>query len=233
MNPMDTTMAQGMGGFPTTASSEVAGLSHAVEPAWASRMESLSRRYWRPVYLHLRMRWGRSNDEAKDLAQEFFVRLLDRELLRAYRPERGRFRTFLRAVLDNFVREHARTEGRLKRGGGRTVVGLEAASPAAEEADVFTDAWRREVVMEALDRLERAAEKAGVPLVAALLRQYYLDPDGGTYQSLAQRFGMTIFDATNLLHRGRTWLRQIVVDVVGETVTDRERLQEEIGELFG
>ncbi len=227
MDNTDTSMARGSRFFPDTAMD--------TEP-WPVKMDVLATRYWRPVYLHLRIRWKRSNEEAKDLTQEFFARLLDRDIVDSFRPDRARFRTFLRAVLDNFVREEGRTRSRLKRGGGQPISNLEEAEESASPADdPFTAAWRHEVLDEALLRLERAAVAAGVPMVHEAVRRYYLHPapEDRTYATVAREFGLSLFDLTNLLKTGRKWLRELVVEVVRGTVSDPKELPGEIDELFG
>lgn len=54
--------------------------------------------YWYPLYAYLR-RSGHPQHDAEDLAQEFFVRLMDGRLLGAADPARGKFRTLLRLPL--------------------------------------------------------------------------------------------------------------------------------------
>ena len=80
-------------------------------------LESLCRAYWYPLYAYVRRR-GRSAEDAKDLMQEFFARLIQKEFLKAADPERGRFRAFLLMVFKRFLAtEHERQQAQ-KRGGG-------------------------------------------------------------------------------------------------------------------
>jgi len=58
-------------------------------------------------------------DDAQDLTQAFFARLLDKNWLEAATPERGRFRSFLLASLKHFVANERDRERALKRGGAR------------------------------------------------------------------------------------------------------------------
>ena len=85
-------------------------------------MERLIALYWKPVYWHVRSRWRKSNEDAKELTQEFFTSLLERGALAQVRGE-GRFRAFLRACLQHFLLQQHRFEGREKRGGGAPVSG--------------------------------------------------------------------------------------------------------------
>ena len=58
--------------------------------------------YWYPLYAYVR-RWGYDADQAQDLTQEFFTRLLEKHYLRDADPARGRFRSFLLASLKHFL----------------------------------------------------------------------------------------------------------------------------------
>jgi hypothetical protein len=60
-------------------------------------LEQLCRQYWRPLYHYIRRR-GYGVEDAQDLAQGFFARLLERQVLAQADPHRGRFRSFLLAV---------------------------------------------------------------------------------------------------------------------------------------
>jgi RNA polymerase sigma-70 factor (ECF subfamily) len=63
-------------------------------------LELLCGTYWYPLYTFVRRR-GHTVEEAQDLTQEFFARLVQRDFLRNVAREKGRFRTFLLAALKN------------------------------------------------------------------------------------------------------------------------------------
>ena len=67
-----------------------AGDPHSAESALASLCEI----YWFPVYAFVR-RTGASTDDAKDLTQAFFTRVLEKGYFTEAKQERGRFRSFL------------------------------------------------------------------------------------------------------------------------------------------
>src|SRR5215469_15836934 len=90
----------------------------------------LCQAYWYPLYCCVR-RHGHSPQDAEDLTQAFFAKLLEKGQISFADPERGRFRTFLLRSLENFLRnEHARAITQ-KRGGNREIVSLD--SETAEE----------------------------------------------------------------------------------------------------
>jgi RNA polymerase sigma-70 factor (ECF subfamily) len=57
--------------------------------------------YSYPLYVYLR-RQGCPPEEAQDLLQAFFLRMIEKDFLRAVDPQRGRFRTFLLTALKHF-----------------------------------------------------------------------------------------------------------------------------------
>jgi DNA-directed RNA polymerase specialized sigma24 family protein len=105
----------GGSGFPATRLSAIAGVM-AADPAERARgRDVLSRVYWKPIYKYVRLRWRKPPDEAEEVTQEFFLRCLDQDTFAVYRPEQGRFRTFLRSCLDRFVEPNRAAAGRRRR----------------------------------------------------------------------------------------------------------------------
>lgn len=87
-------------------------------------MERLCRAYWYPLYAYVR-RWGHSPEEAQDLTQEFFARMLAKDYLARADPQKGKFRSFLLAGLKNLLCDELDKAGRVKRGGGQTVISFD------------------------------------------------------------------------------------------------------------
>ena len=111
--------------FVTTHWSVVLAAGHSSVPGAQEALETLCRTYWYPLYVYVR-RQGQSPDDAQDLTQEFFARLLEKKYLRLADPDRGRFSAFLLKSLKHFLVnewEKARTQ---KRGGGQCVMPLDA-----------------------------------------------------------------------------------------------------------
>jgi len=59
-----------------------------------SALVALCENYWYPLYAYLRRR-GYAADQAQDLTQDFFIRVLEGRYLDRADPEKGRFRSFL------------------------------------------------------------------------------------------------------------------------------------------
>src|SRR5262245_48561640 len=101
--------------------SEIAAACRPDSAESGRAIESLCENFRVPVQSYLR-REGCDHDEAQDLAQEFFLFLLgDSRPLENYDRSRSRFRTFLLAVLKNFLKSRRRHEMAQKRGGGRHI----------------------------------------------------------------------------------------------------------------
>src|SRR5205823_11351793 len=90
-----------------------------------SALVSLCEGYWYPLYSYLRRR-GYPTDQAQDLSQDFFMRVLEGRYLDRADPERGRFRSFLLTSLKFFVADEADRHRACKRGGGQLGVSTSA-----------------------------------------------------------------------------------------------------------
>src|SRR6185503_34908 len=117
--------------FATTHWSVIVTASKEIDsPHAREALETLCRTYWYPLYAYVR-RQGHAPEDAEDLTQAFFARLLEKKYVANARRERGRFRTFLLAALTHFLADEWDKARRLKRGGGREIISFDAAS--AEE----------------------------------------------------------------------------------------------------
>lgn len=107
-------MLESTAGLPNTDWSMIHALGEAGgdEDRRAQVLDQLVRRYWPAVYAYVR-RTGRSADEAADLTQGFMTTvLLERRLADSADQSRGRFRSFLLASLENYLRERHRYDTR-------------------------------------------------------------------------------------------------------------------------
>src|SRR5438067_6076391 len=110
--------------FATTHWSLVLAARDRAEPGAADALSCLCALYWYPLYAYVR-RCGHGADEAHDLTQEFFARLLEKDFLAAVDRGKGKFRSFLLAACKHFLsneRDKARTR---KRGGGREPISID------------------------------------------------------------------------------------------------------------
>ncbi|NUP95915.1 MAG: hypothetical protein HUU28_07100, partial [Planctomycetaceae bacterium] len=110
--------------FLTTRWSVVAAAGKPDTPTARAALSELCSTYWYPLYAYVRRR-GHSQDDAQDLTQAFFARLLEKNVVLAADPTRGRFRAFLLGSLKNFLANEWDREHAQKRGGGATPLSLD------------------------------------------------------------------------------------------------------------
>ena len=97
-----------------------------VEPSQSRKaLEELCRAYWVPLYSYIRRR-GYAHEDAKDLTQEFFLRLSAPDFLASVSSEKGKFRSFLLASLNHFLVNEWHRAHAQKRGGGALHISLDA-----------------------------------------------------------------------------------------------------------
>jgi RNA polymerase sigma-70 factor (ECF subfamily) len=233
MAEQDTAIQSGQSQFPPTAWSLLERLRDPKDPRVRAYLDRMVAAYWRPVYKFVRVSWKRSNEDAKDLTQAFFIHLMEGDLLARADPERGNFRKLLLAALRNFLSNDARSGQAVKRGGGRTVVSLdvspEESGPAADSGDpqdAFESQWAKELLERAIQRLpERCRSEA-----AAAFRRFHLE--GASLRDLARELGGSDSQVGHWLQEARTALRRLVTDEIREYVTDDAELARELDTLF-
>jgi len=204
-------------------------------------LEDLCKSYWKPVYHYLRVAWAKSNEDAKDLTQAFFLWLADPQALQRYEAERGSFRAFLKSLLRHFVQHHDEALGRLKRGGGQTVLNLDGpgfslADPhSSTPEDAFEKEWREAIIDRAVDRAREILEDGGNEMKYRAFEEYYLNvPPGGrrTYAAIAEKLKLTEIEVQHHLADVRELLRNEIRGQLSQTVTRPEDLEEEWNAFF-
>ena len=235
------------GRFPTTRLSAIAGIRQADPVIRTRSLDTLAAAYWKPVYKYIRVKWGKSTEDAKDLTQAFFTRALEKEFFASFDPLRGRFRTFLRTCLDGFLANEEKSGGRLKRGGDVIHLPLEfetaegeivpAEIPSGEDLDRYFDAeWVRHLFALAVEALRADCAARGRDAMFAVFQQYDLEDAGGerlTYQNLAERMGLPVTTVTNHLAAARREFRRILLDKLREITATDEEFRREARYLLG
>lgn len=206
-----------------------------------SALEQLCSAYWLPLYAFLRRRGYRPED-AEDLLQGYFLRLLEKGYLQDVDPEKGRFRAFLLASLKNFVGErhkHARAQ---KRGAGRAPLSLdvelaEGFVRGEPEDDltperVFERRWAQTVVRRALDRLEAEYGTPDAPVPFSLLRPLLVGGDSTSYAEIAALAGTTPGALKVRVHRLRQRFGRVLRREVRTTVRSDDQVDAEVRALL-
>jgi len=208
-------------------------------------LEELARNYWKPVYHYLRVAWAKSNEDAKDLAQAFFLWLTDHRALDRYAPERGSFRTFLKALLRHFVQHHDEALDRLKRGGGKVIHSLDpkdaslegvVADPKGLDPEAaFEREWRNTLMSKAVDRVRRRLVADGTGVKFKVFEAYYLNggSDSPTYTGVADDLGVKEGDVKHYLADVREDVRNEIRAELSQTLSHPDDFQEEWNAFFG
>lgn len=211
--------------------------------AWEALSE-LCRIYWRPLYLFLRHQ-GSGAEDAQDLTQAFFAKLIrDRTYRRADR-ERGRFRSFLLAALKHFVADARDSSQAQKRGGGQirelfddgAIAEVEAQlqTPGRWSASVLYDReWAAALLRQTLDRLAQECALAGRTPLFEALRPYLAGAGDETipYQELTERLHRNPVTLRSDVARLRTRYRTILREEVRGTVLAPDDVDDELRYLW-
>lgn len=228
--------------FATTRWSQVIAAGRAQTTASRDALAGLCAAYWYPLYAYVR-RWGHDPDEAEDLTQEFFARLLEKHYLRDADPSRGRFRSFLLASLKHFLSNERDRAMAVKRGGRATIVALEVETaegmyqlepPDADTPEkVFERRWALLLLERTLARLRDEFASGGrAPLFSRL--EGYLTGERETvpYAVLAGELAMTEGAIKVAVHRLRKRFGALLREEIGDTVSDPAEIDDEVRELF-
>lgn len=232
-----------MGVFPDTQYSAVVAAKSSDPDERRRSMERLAEAYYRPVYTHLRLRWRRDPDDARDLAQSFFAKAIDQKMFGVYDPTRSRFRTFVRRCLDHFVINDGEAQAAQKRGGGARIVALDSEGSdleagLASDADDPEGAFDRELVRQLFARsvavLGERLSAMGKDRIFRAFSEYDLreQEERPSYAELARGLGVETTTVTNWLHVARKELRAIVLSELRELTTSEEEFRDEALELL-
>jgi RNA polymerase sigma factor (sigma-70 family) len=233
----------GPGRFITTRWTLVAAAAaDSSDPQRDEALGDLCETYWPPLYAFLRRR-GHPPEDAQDLTQGFFARLLERRDVRAADPARGRFRSFLLSALQHYViNEHERATT-VKRGGRlqplsldfeeveRTYV-LEARRDDSPDR-VFNRKWATISLDRALGRLRAECHAAGKGALADALLPYLTDTGQlPAYRAVAEALGLTEGATKVAVHRLRQRFGAILRLEIAETVLAPADVDDEVRELI-
>jgi RNA polymerase sigma factor (sigma-70 family) len=233
--------APARGSFPTTHWSMVLHAGAGSETQVRAALETLCRQYWYPLYVFVR-RQGRSHHEAEDCTQEFLGRLLASESIARARPERGRFRSFLLSALRNFLTNEWHRSQATKRGGGMSVMSLDAQEaerrfanePAAIDLtpeQAFDRTWATGLIDQAFAELKSEYEKSGRGALFSALSPLAWGDGEIDSAPIGERVGLSARTLAVALHRLRRRLAERLRARVAETVGDKSDIEGELRHL--
>ena len=228
--------------FATTHWSVVLTAARDSTPEARDALEKLCASYWYPLYAYTR-RTGRGVEDAQDLTQDFFARLLEKQYLGLATPERGRFRTFLLSSLKNFLANDWKRSHRQKRGGDVAILSIDAATGenlyAAEPVELgdpeklYEKRWASTLLELVLQRLrEHYAATGRGPLFDELKVFVWGDRSDCSYAQIAAHLGLTEGAVKVAVHRLRHHFRDLLRAEIANTVADPQEVDEELRHMI-
>ena len=202
-------------------------------------LEELCRAYWYPLYAFVRYR-GHSPDDAQDLTQSFFTRIIEKGGFASADPERGRFRSYLLGAMKHFLANEWHRARAQKRGGGVAFLALDALDPEARFAlepagtadpDAgFDREWAQESIARALEKLRTESEARGKGEQFEGLKGSLTGEEQARSETAA-RLGMTEGAVKVAVHRLRQRYRELLRAEIAETVTSPSDVDVEMRHL--
>ena len=201
----------------------------------SAALSELCEAYYAPVVAFLR-REGREEDAARELAHDFFAKLLAGGAIEGAKPERGKFRSYLLGALKHFAADQRDKAIAAKRGGGLQPAELddEMTDFAADKPDAeFDRQWALTVLARSLSRLEAAMVADGKKAHFDALKPWLTAEADSTPQTVAaEKLGLSVEAVKVAVHRLRKRFREAVKAEIAQTVSDSSDVREELDALM-
>jgi RNA polymerase sigma factor (sigma-70 family) len=205
-------------------------------------LEELCRIYWYPLYAYVR-RHGHSPEDAEDLTQAFFARLLEKNYLDGITSEKGKFRAFLLTAVKRFLANEWDRANRQKRGGGVAPLSLDwqdadsryQIHPADNLSPdkLYDRAWAVTMLERVITRLRDESGADGKARVYEQLKSYLMAGKSDIpYAQAASALDMTEGAVRVAIHRLRRRYRELLREEIAQTLSDPAQVDEEMQALF-
>ncbi|WP_394841037.1 sigma-70 family RNA polymerase sigma factor [Pendulispora brunnea] len=233
--------------FPHTPPSAVLGVRDD-NPAERERsLKVLARRYWKPVYKYIRLRWRKTALEAEEFTQEFFLLATAKNIFSSFDPQRARFRTFVRVCVDRFVASYQRHRHAKKRGGGIAFVPFDFEAAELEigiqrddatvynAEELFEAEWVKSLLQSAVECLREECERKGKLVHFQAFELFHLaeEQDRPSYEAIAAQLGISVNDVNNRLVYARRHFRAAILMALRECTASEEELNAEARIVLG
>jgi len=227
--------------FATTHWSVVLAAKDDTSSAAADALAQLCRVYWYPLYAFIRRR-GYGPDDAQDLTQEFFYRLLDRRYLSAVDHRKGRFRTFLLGALEHFLANEWRRSQTQRRGGGQQIISIDdsaeqryAHEPATDVSPerIYDQRWALAFLEQVLGKLRAEFIEAGKGATFEALKAFLTgDRPVVAYAELATSLGTTENALKMAVSRMRQRYAELLRQEIANTLSSPDEIEDELRSLM-
>ena len=227
--------------FATTRWSLIAAVGESSSAESRDALAFLCETYWYPLYVYVR-RKGHQPAEAQDLTQSFFAELLEKERFQLADQERGRFRSFLLASLNNFMANQWRRAKAQKRGGSSNLLSIDVDAGETRYRHepfheltaerIFERRWAMTLLEQTVSRLSDEYARSDKADLFAALKGHLGQGATTPYREVAEQLGMSETAVKVAAHRLRKRCGQILRDEVSQTVSDPAAVDAELQQLF-
>ena len=224
-----------MAAFPTTRWTLIRQATTPT-PESARALESLCQQYSGPVLAFVRHRVA-TTEKAEDIAQGFFAKFLERDLLERADEDRGRFRTFLLHALRGFMADVHDFDTAQKRGGGKQVVSFANSAVLEPQHAVTADQqfelqWVRTLLSRSVQRLQEEYQSSGKAELFESLRKSLDSDSTPPARDIAAQLKTSEPAVRVAMHRMRKRLGQIIRTEIAETVPRASDVDDELARLM-
>ncbi len=197
-------------------------------------------RYLPALRKHLFYVYRLRHDQIDDLLQDFITdKILYKNILAVADPQRGRFRSFLLTVLDNYVRNKLARDAAFNTDRlGTAVQDISDVSDKSAASELFDLAWAREVLIQTMHEMKATCRTGGREDIWAVFEYRIVRPildheQQISYQELAGRYGFrSALQAANALTTGKRMFIRLFRTVVRQYVRDDIECDQEISDLW-
>jgi DNA-directed RNA polymerase specialized sigma24 family protein len=228
--------------FATTHWTSVLAAGRGGSPQADVALEELCRTYWYPLYAFVR-RQGHSREDAEDLTQGFFARLLEKNYLEGVTSDKGKFRSFLLVAFKRFLANEWDRANRQKRGGGLLPLSLDwqdadtryQINPAHNLSPdkLYDRAWAVTLLERVIIRLRDESRVEGKAMLYEQLRPFLMVGKSDIpYAQAAVALDLTEGAVRVAVHRFRRRYRELLREEIAQTLSDPAQADEEMQALF-
>ncbi len=212
------------------------------DDAARAALSELCSAYYAPVVSFLRAD-GRDEDRARDLAHEFFARVLAGRSLGGADPARGRFRSYLLGAVKHFLADMRDRDLAARRGAGAETLPLDATGSAgsapgftppapARDDTAFDRQWALTVIARALEAVGGELRAAGKGAYFETLKPWLSAGATQPQAEVAARLGLSEGAVKVAIHRLRQRFREAVKAEIAHTVPAESDIDDELRHLI-
>ena len=228
--------------FATTHWTVVLAAGRVSSPQADVALEELCRTYWYPLYAYVRHQ-GHTREDAEDLTQGFFARLLEKNYLEGISSDGGKFRSFLLVAVKRFLANEWDYANRQKRGGGIMPLSLDwqdaetryQINPADNLSPdkLYDQAWAVVVLERVITRLRDESNADGKAGLYDQLKTFLMMGKSEIpCAQAAAALKMSEGAVRVAVHRFRRRYRELLREEIVQTLANPAQADEEMQALF-